>query len=120
MSNDILFRENICILIYNARIVLRRINYLDIYIKKRTTLEEMLEFTGSKRGLVRYSRRLVRVLSSLIKMLDIEEKSMKQIIGKSDKIHEVMELIAEIEKNINESYFRGGLKPAETLKEEKF
>lgn len=113
--------DNVCALIKNTRIFMRRIKYLDGYLRRNFMLERISEMTGSDNGLDRYSRRLGRILNSLIKILDSDEKSGKKIICMSNKSHEIGLLIDDLEEEIKRSPdFREKLRPAEQLIEEKF
>jgi hypothetical protein len=120
--NNILTKENICILIYNARITLRRVKYLNSYINKYATKsEEIIDLTGSNRGLAKYDRRLVRILNSLIRMLDSDDNNISKIIGKSDKIYEVVCVMNELEDRIESlSHFSEKPRLSEKLRSEKF
>lgn len=113
--------DNVHVLIKNTRIFMRRIKYLDGYLGRNFMLERISEMTGSNNGLDRYGRRLGRILNSLIKMLNSDEKSVKKIASMSDKLHEIRLLINDLEGEIKRlPDFREKLRPAEQLIEDKF
>ncbi len=124
MSDTALFfNDDIFVIIYNVRVMLRHVKYLNKYINKnkQCDVETVIKLTGSKRGLIKYERRLVRLLNSLIKMIDMEKISIRKIISMSDRFNETKLSISEIEEKINNSSdFIEALRLAEKLKEERF